>query len=352
MPDTALRPWDLSGPAPTDVRLDAMRHAILAPNPHNRQPWLLRLDGTDGVTLHCDLAKRLPATDPFDRQTVIGFGGFIELARIAATARGHAIEVTPFPDGAPEIPAQLDRRPVAHLRFVAAPDIAPDPLIAAIPHRRTTRLPYDGAPTPSQCAQLMSPLNGVARVASTDPALLARLRKAVTAAALREDTLPRTWQESVDLMRIGAREIDAQPDGLFLDGPLAEAGSALGLLDRRTLADPHSRVFAVGLDQQRALYMSVPGAIWIVTPGNSRADQLAAGAAYLRTTLQAAAAGLKMQPMSQSLQEYPEMAPLFAEVRALLGVVGAARLQMLARIGTGPEAGAAPRWPLQKFLTV
>jgi hypothetical protein len=64
MPQTAMAPWDLPPPPPADVRLDALRHAILAPNPHNRQPWLLRLDGSDGVMVTCDLDKRLPMTDP------------------------------------------------------------------------------------------------------------------------------------------------------------------------------------------------------------------------------------------------------------------------------------------------
>jgi hypothetical protein len=350
MPESAVQPWALAPPPPADVRLDALRHAILAPNPHNRQPWLLRLDGGDGVTIFCDLAKRLPATDPYDRQTVIGFGTFIELARIAATGRGQAVEVTPFPDGAPEIPATLDARPVARLRFVSDASIARDPLLGAITRRRTTRLPYDNPPTAAQIAALTTPMPGVTRTATADPAQLVPLRKATVAAAMLEDTTPRTWQESVDLMRIGAREIDAQPDGLFLSGPLAEAGTALGFLTRPALADPHGYVFTSGLDQQRALYASVPGAHWIVTPGNSRIDQLAAGAAYMRTTLQAAASGLRMQPMSQALEEYPEMAPLFAEVRGVLGVTGDARLQMLARLGTGPDTPPSPRWPLAKFV--
>jgi hypothetical protein len=35
MPETAMQPWQLDAPV-ADVRLDALRHAILAPNPHDR----------------------------------------------------------------------------------------------------------------------------------------------------------------------------------------------------------------------------------------------------------------------------------------------------------------------------
>ena len=72
-PQTALRPWALDTKTLADVRMDAFRYAILAPNPHNRQPWLIRLEGDEHAILFCDLDKRLPHTDPFDRQITIGF---------------------------------------------------------------------------------------------------------------------------------------------------------------------------------------------------------------------------------------------------------------------------------------
>ena len=87
-PSRGLRAWAEVGMTTRDVRLDAFRHAILAPNPHNRQPWQIRLVGTDTAIITCDLERRLPHTDPFDRQIVIGFGCFLELARIAAAERG------------------------------------------------------------------------------------------------------------------------------------------------------------------------------------------------------------------------------------------------------------------------
>lgn len=349
MPQSAMAPWDLPAPAPNDIRLDAMRHAILAPNPHNRQPWLLQLIGSDGVLIHCDLAKRLPSTDPFDRQITIGFGTFIELCAIAASTRGYRIDVTPFPEGAPEAPTRLDQRPVAYLKFVPDNVVRPDSLFAAITHRRTTRKVFDGAPSAAQLSVLTTNLPGVVRAASANPAFLAMLREVTIAASMIENQTAQTWQESVDLMRIGATEIDAQPDGLFLAGPLAEAGSALGLLNRTALADGQTKIYQTALDQQRELSGSLPGALWITTPGNSRSDQLSAGYAYMRTTLQAVFLGLKMQPLSQALQEYPEMAGLFGQIVPLLKA-GDARVQMLARVGLGPDVGPAPRWPLAVHL--
>ncbi len=114
-PHRALAPWQVS-PA-DDVRLHAFRHAILAPNPHNRQPWLITLIGKDEALIHCDLDRRLPVTDPFDRQITIGFGCFLELARIAAAERGVSLAIREFPEGMPDASGRLDGRPIAHLKF-------------------------------------------------------------------------------------------------------------------------------------------------------------------------------------------------------------------------------------------
>ena len=347
-PDRAIGPWRaLAGPMAEpvpDVRLDAFRHAILAPNPHNRQPWLIRLDGPDAALLTCDLAKRLPETDPFDRQIIMGFGTFIELARVAASHRGCRIEVTPFPQGEPQ--PRLDSRPLARLRFVPDAALAPDPLLPAIVQRHTSREVFSSSPTPTQLAALAR--DGAQ--ASADPGLLDQIRPISVAAMTREITLPRTWMESVRLLRIGAAEIDATPDGLALSGPMIEATHLAGLTTRATLANPTSIAFKTGLEQQQGVCGSVPGVVWIASADNSRAAQLSAGMAYARASLRAAALGLSMHPLSQSLQEYPEMAPLFADIHRVLDIQPPQRLQMLARVGIGPPVLPAARYPLEAHL--
>jgi hypothetical protein len=88
------------------------------------------------------------------------------------------------------------------------------------------------------------------------------------------------------------------------------------------------------------------GHVWLVTDANSRTDQIASGADWLRINLAATAAGLAFQPLSQALQEYPEMAALYAQVHERLAPRGGT-VQMLARIGHGPSVDPSPRWPLE-----
>lgn len=63
-PSVAAREaWRTAGQE-AEYRRRFLSYALLAPNPHNRQPWLLRLIGQDSLALHGDLDRRLPVTDP------------------------------------------------------------------------------------------------------------------------------------------------------------------------------------------------------------------------------------------------------------------------------------------------
>ncbi len=351
-PEQAMAPWQIDKAEPS-VRLDALRHAILAPSPHNRQPWLLRLHGKSDVIVSCDLDKRLPETDPFDRQITIGFGSFCELAGIAASKRGQRIEITPFPDGAPGPDERLDSRPVARLHFVTDPNVRMDPLAAMIRARRSTKEEYD---LETRIAD--APLDRIAALSTPDVSIayankgqrVGAIARNIIGALGVEMRTPRTNQESVDLMRIGADAIDAAPDGIGLRGKLIETLVATGNLTKADLADRTSSFYRQGVDQQLAIYGSVPAALWLVTPGNTRLDQFNAGRAYVRANLLATALGLKMHPASQALQEYPEMAEQLASIHHLLAIPDGHRIQMLARIGHGPDVPPAPRWPLSEHL--
>ena len=346
LPEAAIKPWETNGHSPEDMRLAAFRHAILAPNPHNRQPWLIRMIGMTDAEISCDLAKRLPETDPFDRQITIGFGTFLETARIAAAEAGVRVEITPFPQGEPQ--PRLDARPVAHVRFIK--DAAPsrDPLFAAIGKRRTNRLVYDPARPVAEAdlSRLVSSPDGF----TATEARLAPLRKIAVDSIRIEQMTHRTHMESVKLMRIGHTEIDANPDGLALSGPLMESLSVIGQLDRAQLADPASTAFTTGLDMQADTYGSTPALFWIKTPGNSRADQLEAGRRYVRAQLQATRLGLAVHPMSQALQEYPEVSAQFSNIHHLLGTKSGERIQMFARTGYADPVRPAARWPLEKHI--
>jgi hypothetical protein len=347
-PERALAPWRLAGSGYADPRMRALSYAILAPNPHNRQPWIVDLGQPGAAVLTCDPDRRLPETDPYDRQIAIGLGCFLELARLAAAAQGFELGIEPFPQG--EGGPHLDGRPVARMTFTPRPEMAIDPLFLWVPQRRSNKQPFDTAKAvaPATLEALLGVAGPGLRAGGTlDPAAVSRFRDLSWRAHLLEMETPRTNRESVELMRIGKAEIEARPDGIDLGGAFLEGLSLLGMLSREQLLDTSSTAYRQGLDIYREMLGTAMGHVWIATPGNRRIDQLNAGRAWLRMNLKATELGLGVHPLSQALQEYPEMAALFEEMTAVTGTTTGERLQMFARIGYGAANPPAPRWRLE-----
>lgn len=348
-PRTAFLPWTRAG-RHDDPRQRALSWALLAPNPHNRQPWLADLSEPGIITLYADPARMLPETDPFNRQITIGLGCFLELLRMAAAEDGHRAESVLFPQGSD--PAALDQRPVARITLTQDPTVARDPLFAQVPTRRSNKEPFDlSRPVPPDLlAQLAASVRGPARFGGSVDAADIETWRALTRDALRiEVETPRTFQESVDLFRIGHAEVDANPDGIDFTGPLFESLRLTGQFSRESAADPESFAFRSGLDAVFANTDTAMGHVWLVTADNSRETQIATGADWLRVNLAATALGLGFQPLSQALQEFPEMAGPYRQVHERLAPDGGT-VQMLARIGYGPIVGASPRWPLESRI--
>ncbi len=351
-PEKALAPWDLAGSKIySDPRMRALSYAILAPNPHNRQPWKVDLRPSDEVILYCDLERLLPETDPPNRQITIGLGCFLELLRMAAAHEGIKAVVTPFPDGAGE--DFLDARPVARIRFLAG-EATPDPLFRHVMQRRSLKEPFDmqRPVSASLLEEIALSVDDTVQVGTTNTAKnLEDFRDLSWRAWLIETMTPRTMQESVDLMRIGKSEINANPDGIDLGGAFLEGLSLLGQLDRKQLADQKSVAFQQGIDMYKAMMLSAMGYVWLGTETNTRVDQLRSGANWLRVNLKATSKGLGIHPISQALQEYPEMSALYEELHSKLDISlngnFGPRVQMFARVGYGPTLDKTPRWKIE-----
>ena len=69
-------------------------------------------------------------------------------------------------------------------------------------------------------------------------------------------------------------------------------------------------------------------------------------ARWLRLNLAATGAGLAIRPVSQALQEYPEMAAHLARAHDLAAPDGGT-VQMLGLLGYAARTARTPRWPLE-----
>lgn len=347
----AREPWNTASAGFGDPRLDVLAYAILAPNPHNMQPWQIALGDGGGFTVFCDLDRLLPETDPPNRQITIGFGCFLELCRQAAAEAGLRADITYFPEGEPQ--PLLDERPVAHVELVDDSSVLSDPLFSSILDRRTNRLPFDTSRPidPGALAELQAgTVDGVEVLATADAALVDQLKTLTTDAWGVEWNTASTRRESIEVMHIGKAEVDAKPYGLSIDDRLSSTIGMLGLMSPEALDDPESSAYRESFKFYERACASAMAFVWSTTPTNTRREQLEAGRAWVRTQLVANALDLSFHPLSQALQEFPEMAEYYKRAHELLSNNAGETVQMLARLGYAPNVGPAPRQALESKL--
>jgi hypothetical protein len=365
LPEEAVAAW--RGPQDgLELRRWALSYAMLAPSAHNRQPWLADLREPEAIVLRVDRDRLLPHTDPLHRQIMISQGAFLEGLVLALGARGQLADVALFPDGEPT-GATLDDRPVARVtwRAAAAADRA-DPLFAQVLRRHTAKVRYDTARPVA--ASVLEALSGVMpaqdphglQVGGTvaDP-LLADLRTLAMDAALVEMRTERTVMESQQLIRVGPAEIARHRDGISLNTPMVRVLDALGLFDRSSAPAEGSATMKSMVDRYQGLTGTAMGFVWLssdtaanVAAGRTRSAEVAAGRAYLRLHLKATELGLQMHPVSQALQEFPEMRALYERVHQLtIGAPPAQRtVQMLCRLGYAEDQPHTPRRALEGII--
>ncbi len=363
MPSEAVAAWSAAGAETTDVRRWILSYAILAPHSHNLQSWIVDLRQPGEITLQCDLTRLLPETDPLSRQIMMSQGTFLELLDMAARQKGLRADIELFPQGVFDA-IKPDTRPTARIRLVTDAAVKPDPLFAQVLKRRTNREAYEArepeaAKLQAIAASVAAPavpfMAGVPLragfVSGAQPQPLQQHRAIAMEAWRIELVTPRTILESYKVLRVGPSEIAQHRDGLSINTPMVRALSALGLFDRTKAPGPDDTATTGQIKDFNAKLSTTPAFFWLVTEGNDRKTQINAGRAWVRAQLAATAQGLSMQPLSQALQEYPEMAKPYAQIHALLDAPPPrATVQMWARLGYAPAIGPAPRRGLDAHL--
>jgi hypothetical protein len=359
-PAVAVAPWLGPGAADgSDLRRWALGHAILAPNSHNRQPWLVDLREPDAITLFVDRERMLPETDPWFRQIVVSQGTFLELLVIGLKERGVDPEVQLFPQGE-FAPRAVDDRPVARVSWTpGAPPPAKDPLFAKILRRHTAKIDYDTtrpvAPATLQALASVLPADpgyGLRGGGTVDPAQLGMLRALCQESAKVELLTPRTVMESVRLTRVGPDEIARHRDGISLNAPMLRVLDAVGLFDRQNPPAEGSAAYKNMMARFEGHGRTAMGFVWLSTDtaanapaGRMRSAEVVAGRAYMRQQLKATELGLQMHPMSQAPQEFAEMKPCYDQLHTLTvgRAAGDETVQMFSRIGYCAETQHTPR---------
>ncbi|MFE1285785.1 Acg family FMN-binding oxidoreductase [Streptomyces sp. NPDC058751] len=311
--------------------------ATAAPSLHNAQPWAFRcLRDTGVVRLYADLERALPHTDPDNRGLLLGCGAALFNLRVAAAAAGLASDVRLLPD-----PASAEFLAEVRLSGAEPADGALARLAPAIPRRHSSRFPYRDEEVPATTRERLSEaarLEG-ADLFFPDAWHVRSVLELVQDAEGTEALDPEVHEETVRWTHTEPTAADGAADGI--------PGEAFGPRQRGTSVPV--RDFAAG--------RPVPGRGWahfeenpnIALLGTARdepVDWLRAGQAMERVLLRATADGLVASLTSQPLQWPDTRWAVRDPVSAM------ANVQMVIRLGYGPEGQASPRRPVAEVLDV
>ncbi|MGW2896404.1 Acg family FMN-binding oxidoreductase [Streptomyces sp. NPDC001212] len=311
--------------------------AAAAPSLHNAQPWAFRyLRDTGVLRLYADPGRALPRTDPVNRGLRMGCGAALLNLRVAAAAAGLAPVVRLLPD-----PTHQDFLAEVDLCGTGAPDGALARLAPAIGRRHSSRLPFRDEALP---AAVRERLYEAARAEGAELSFpgawhVQAILELVRDAEGREALTPEVRGETERWTHTEPSGTPGAADGI--------PGEAFGPRQRGTSAPV--RDFAAGRPmpgRSWAAFEKNPNIALLGTAHDEPVDWLRAGQALERVLLRATTDGLVASVTSQPL-EWPEIR---WAVRDPVSAV--AHVQMVIRLGYGPEGHASPRRPVADLLDV
>ncbi|MCP5076974.1 MAG: twin-arginine translocation pathway signal protein, partial [Psychromonas sp.] len=323
----------------SDIRLKLLAYAILAPNPHNKQPWLVKLIDATTLDLFVDQTRLLPETDPIARQIHIGQGCFLENLTIAATHYGYIADIEYFPRGEYSNKVVEDN-PVARIKIMKGDAVQEDPLFIHLLQRQSNKREYDNS---QLSLEQKSQLNGLVLAKSNHLTIIDNkrdnqyLQQTLTQAMRIEGTDKQRDLETIKMFRFNDQEVQKDRDGFGLEhsGVTGFKKTLLEtfLLDREKTEKDSSSFAQQGVDITKSVAVSTSTFALLTSEGNSRLQQVQAGRDYCRLNITTTAMGLAQHPMSQVLQEYDDMKQLQAEFKEHFEIDSQHTVQMLVRLG-------------------
>jgi hypothetical protein len=346
----ALRRHQSSVVRASDLALTPILQAITygghAPNPHNTQAWKIEvLSDLEGM-LYIDERRLLPVTDPSTREIHIGAGCFLESLATGMAGQGYVTHVELLPRG-PYGTADIGKKPVARFSLANGSDTRRALLAQYVDVRQTNRKPYSGPPLEDVEAErirteVAADGGNAIIVRGRDMGPILDLFRRATEI---ETATPRASEEMRQWFRFDERERRTKRDGLSV--PQTVGGGIKGRIVELSLGNP--RIWSSAFARQMIMRAtakaidSARGIVLLTTRSNRQLEWVNTGRTYERFHLVLTQLGLTCQPYSQVLHEYPEMAPLQAELNELLGVRAPEKIQMAVRVGRARRAYRAPR---------
>lgn len=363
MKQTYLEPWDKDYATQyEDPRISLAAVGLLAANNHNMQPWKIVLDEDDPMVfyLYADSSRATSEVDPLYRQVMITQGTFLEYVRVAGEKLGWNAVIALFPDGVydeSDILHSMDTKPVVKITLTQTEPLDDSPLYDAIFMADTNRKAYTADSLTSSQISVLEALSSDDNIAIdlfTEQDDLENIGEYAIQSATVEAGLERIMEESNAIFRANEYQKNKYRYGYSVEGQGVtgfKKNILQGLLTLFPALNAGENASKNFISYTTTSVEKTPAYAMIITAGNSRIEQIESGMLYSRFVLTAHTLGLVMQPLSQVLEEYPEMEHLHTDFKQeyapQYGTV-----QMLLRIGTPTEdAPLSMRRDVQNLIT-
>ncbi len=338
-----LEPWQKTYAQKfDDPRIRLAAHGLLAANGHNMQPWKIRLDKDNPMVfyLYADGERLTNEADPFARQMMITQGTFLEYVKIAGDELGYKAAVELFPEGSydgQKLTESMETRPVAKIMLTKDRPQS-NPLYGSMFLPDTNRLPYQPTRLTAEQINKLEAINTDAHMTLKifqDKENIEKLASYAIKGAIAEAGVGHVMQEQANIFRANEYKKNKYRYGFSVEGQ-GTTGLMQHLMQGVVTLFPslNSGKGASDLFVQstRTSVDSTLTYAMIITEDNNRSSQVESGMLYSRLVLTAHSLGVVMQPLSQVLEEYPEMEELYNSIHLEYASDGGT-IQMFSRLG-------------------
>ncbi len=335
------RIWRHTTSTPADplaVQRELVRYATLAASSHNTQCWKFKLE-EQLISILPDLERRCPAVDPDDHHLYASLGCAIENLLQAAQAFG--------------LKGNVDLRSTDAITIqLEATQPVRSPLFEAIPDRQSTRAEYDGKSLSNEDLRLLENAaigDGVNLILLTEKQAMETILEYVVEGNTMQMSDPAFVKELKAWIRFNDQEAVRQGDGLFAKSsgnPTAPHWIASTLFDQFFTPKAENEKY------QKQIRSSAGIAIF-VSDVNAKPNWVAAGRAYQRFALQAAALDIRTAFLNQPV-EVPTVRPQFANYLGIGDRTSAdlsiRRPDLVVRFGRGAKMPNSLRRSLESVI--
>lgn len=329
-----------------DPRIQLAAHGLLASNGHNMQPWKIRLDKNNpGVFyLYADSERLTSQVDPAARQMMVTQGTFLEYVNIAGDELGYSVTIGLFPEGdynEQKLSESMKTKPVAKVTLTKT-NSKINPLYNFIFLPDTNRAEYLSTGLTSEQIKQLENTNADADLSIKifqDKENMNKLNNYAMQGATIEAGVDRVMKESENIFRANEYQKNKYRYGFSVEGQ-GTSGIMQHIMQGLVTVFPGMNSGKAASDMfvqsTRKSVNNTPAYALIVTEDNSRSSQVKSGMLYSRLILKAHQLGLVMQPLSQALEEYPEMKKPYSSIHHDYAPDGDT-IQMLLRLGKPTE---------------